>query len=82
MTKCVFFFQDPRVVDAMLPFMLSHYGNAHSRTHSYGWESEQAVEKARQVIAFFKGKSCLKVIESTSNFTNFVLFFSYSKLLI
>ncbi|KAK7597766.1 hypothetical protein V9T40_009991 [Parthenolecanium corni] len=42
---------DPRVVDAMLPFMLSHYGNAHSRTHSYGWESEQAVEKARQQIA-------------------------------
>lgn len=50
MTKCVFF-QDPRVLDAMLPFLLSHYGNAHSRTHSYGWESEQAVEKARQVIA-------------------------------
>lgn len=51
MSKCIFFFQDPRVVDAMLPFMLSQYGNAHSRTHSYGWESEQAVEKARQVMA-------------------------------
>lgn len=42
---------DPRVVDAMLPYMLSHYGNAHSRTHAYGWESEKAVEKARKQIA-------------------------------
>lgn len=33
----------------MLPYMLSHYGNAHSRTHAYGWESEKAVEKARKV---------------------------------
>lgn len=41
--------QDPRVVDAMLPYMLSLYGNAHSRTHPYGWESEQAVEEARKV---------------------------------
>lgn len=42
---------DPRVVDAMLPYMVSLYGNPHSRTHSYGWETEEAVEKARKQIA-------------------------------
>ncbi len=41
---------DPRVVDAMLPYMTELYGNPHSRTHHYGWESEAAVEKAREVI--------------------------------
>lgn len=40
---------DPRVLDAMLPFMSSLYGNPHSRTHAYGWESEEAVETARKV---------------------------------
>lgn len=40
---------DPRVLDAMLPYMTGMYGNPHSRTHAYGWESEQAVEKAREV---------------------------------
>lgn len=38
---------DPRVVDAMLPFMTEQYGNPHSRTHLYGWEAEEAVEAAR-----------------------------------
>lgn len=41
--------QDPRVLDAMLPYMTCFYGNPHSRTHAYGWESEAATEKARQV---------------------------------
>jgi len=40
---------DPRVLDAMMPFMIEQYGNAHSRTHYFGWESEQAVENARKV---------------------------------
>jgi hypothetical protein len=40
---------DPRVLDAMLPYMTNLYGNPHSRTHAYGWESEKAVEKAREV---------------------------------
>lgn len=40
---------DPRVLDQMLPYMTSYYGNPHSRTHSYGWESESAVEEAREV---------------------------------
>jgi len=42
---------DPRVLDAMLPYQLSLYGNPHSRTHAYGWESEAAVEKARAQVA-------------------------------
>ncbi|KAI9561895.1 hypothetical protein GHT06_012857 [Daphnia sinensis] len=42
---------DPRVLDAMLPYMTNYYGNPHSRTHSYGWESEKAVELAREQVA-------------------------------
>lgn len=41
--------QDPRVLDAMLPYFVTQYGNPHSRTHAYGWESEAAVEHARKV---------------------------------
>jgi cysteine desulfurase len=40
---------DPRVLDAMLPYMTDEFGNPHSRTHAYGWEAEKAVEDARQV---------------------------------
>ncbi|KAJ0963327.1 hypothetical protein J5N97_028449 [Dioscorea zingiberensis] len=42
---------DPRVLDAMLPFYLSRFGNPHSRTHLYGWESDAAVDQARSQIA-------------------------------
>ncbi|XP_026323584.1 probable cysteine desulfurase, mitochondrial [Hyposmocoma kahamanoa] len=42
---------DPRVLDAMLPYLVSYHGNPHSRTHAYGWESEAAVEKAREQVA-------------------------------
>ena len=41
---------DPRVLDAMLPYMTELYGNPHSRTHMYGWESEDAVETARKQV--------------------------------
>ncbi|KAG2461364.1 NFS1 protein, partial [Polypterus senegalus] len=48
---------DPRVLDAMLPYEVNYYGNPHSRTHAYGWESEKAVEKARGGVArFYKSK--------------------------
>lgn len=37
------------MLDAMLPYLVNYYGNPHSRTHAYGWESEAAMERARQV---------------------------------
>lgn len=46
---------DPRVLDAMLPFYLHQFGNPHSRTHLYGWESDAAVEKAREHVASLVG---------------------------
>lgn len=42
-------FKDPRVLDAMMPYLSSYFGNPHSRTHAYGWEAEKAVENAREV---------------------------------
>eukprot|EP00835_Amoeboradix_gromovi_P006300 NODE_717_length_4826_cov_0.139835.p1 type:complete len:353 gc:universal NODE_717_length_4826_cov_0.139835:2149-3207(+) len=42
---------DPRVVAKMLPYFSEMYGNPHSRTHAFGWESEKAVEDARSEIA-------------------------------
>lgn len=42
---------DFRVLDAMLPYMTNLFGNPHSRSHVFGWESEQAIEKARVQIA-------------------------------
>jgi len=42
---------DPRVLDAMLPYLTDQYGNPHSRTHAYGWEAEKAVEDGRKHVA-------------------------------
>jgi len=53
---------DPRVLDTMLPWMTSMYGNAHSRTHMYGWESNDAVEDAREKIANLIGASPKEII--------------------
>ncbi|KAL4248482.1 Cysteine desulfurase [Abortiporus biennis] len=46
---------DPRVLDAMLPYLTDQYGNPHSRTHAYGWEAEKAVEDARKEVASLIG---------------------------
>ncbi|KAF5733923.1 cysteine desulfurase 1 mitochondrial [Tripterygium wilfordii] len=53
---------DPRVLDAMLPYYVSLYGNPHSRTHLYGWESENAVETARSQVADLIGASPKEII--------------------
>jgi len=42
---------DPRVVDAMVPWLREHFGNPASRSHAYGWEAEKAVEQARSDVA-------------------------------
>ncbi|KAI8919132.1 hypothetical protein DFJ77DRAFT_453118 [Powellomyces hirtus] len=53
---------DPRVIDSMLPYMTQLYGNPHSRTHQYGWESESAVEKARKQVADLIGADAKEII--------------------
>jgi cysteine desulfurase len=53
---------DPRVLDAMLPFLTGLYGNPHSRTHAYGWETEQAVEQARGNVASLIGADPKEII--------------------
>lgn len=42
---------DPRVLDAMLPFLREKFGNPHSVDHRYGWEAADAVEEARKAVA-------------------------------
>ena len=42
---------DPRVAQKMIPYLTEHFGNAASRSHAYGWESEKAVEEARGHVA-------------------------------
>ncbi len=42
---------DPRVVDAMIPWLREHFGNPASRSHAWGWEAEEAVEKSRGYVA-------------------------------
>ena len=42
---------DPRVVDAMIPWLREHFGNPASRSHAWGWEAEEVVEKSRGQVA-------------------------------
>jgi len=42
---------DPRVAQAMIPWLTEQFGNPASRSHAYGWEAEEAVENARAEVA-------------------------------
>ncbi len=53
---------DPRVLDAMLPYFMVKFGNPHSRTHEYGWESEKGVENAREEVAKLIGADAKEII--------------------
>ena len=53
---------DPRVVDAMVPWLYEHFGNAASRSHAWGWEAEKAVETAREQVADLIGADPREIV--------------------
>ena len=53
---------DPRVVDAMLPWLTGNFGNPASRSHAYGWNAEEAVEIARKNVADLVGADPREIV--------------------
>ena len=53
---------DKEVLDAMLPYFSEKFGNAHSRSHTFGWQAEEAVEEARKAVADIIGAGTKEIV--------------------
>jgi cysteine desulfurase len=53
---------DPRVFEAMRPYLTNIFGNSASRNHSFGWEAEEATEKARKQVASLIGATAKEIV--------------------
>ena len=53
---------DPRVADKMIPYLCEHFGNPASRSHSFGWVADTAVEEAREQVAALVGADPKEIV--------------------
>lgn len=53
---------DYRVLDSMMPYLTDFYGNPHSKTHKFGWDSAKAIENAREQVADLIGADSKEII--------------------